>query len=187
MANYFLGSVGRAEAFRTVGKKLELAFVSKTLTDSNVNISTSVDDIRAGQGAPVVARFAHDANVEITLTDVMFKNAYVESQLGTRFVKGGDAFKTETLTASSGKLTLSGEPKELNNSCFESGFKGVWATQYDDVITAVIKKDGVQVSQTLIFSVYTYIQKNQGTSDEKLCELLKAIYNYGESAKLYEQ
>lgn len=74
-----------------------------------------------------------------------------------------------------------------DNGRYYLSFKGVWATQYDDVITAVIKKDGVQVSQTLKYSVYTYIQKNQGTSDEKLCELLKAIYNYGESAKLYEQ
>jgi hypothetical protein len=54
------------------------------------------------------------------------------------------------------------------------------------VITAVIKKDGVQVGQMLKYSVNTYIQKNQSSSNSALAELLKAIYNYGESAKLYE-
>ena len=53
------------------------------------------------------------------------------------------------------------------------------------MITAVIKKDGEQVSQTLEYSVYTYIQKNQDTENEKLRDLIRAIYNYGESAKLY--
>lgn len=66
-------------------------------------------------------------------------------------------------------------------------FSGVKATEFDDVITAVIKKDGVQIGQTLRYSVYTYIQKYQNTEDETLRELIRAIYNYGESAKLYEK
>lgn len=32
----------------------------------------------------------------------------------------------------------------------------------------------------------TYIQKNQNNTDNKLAELVQAIYNYGESAKLFE-
>ena len=74
--NYFLGSVGRVDAFRMVNGAPQLAFVSKTMTDQGLNTSISADDIRAGQGAPIVARFYHDANVEITLTDVMFKPEY---------------------------------------------------------------------------------------------------------------
>ena len=38
MAKYFLGSVGTAEAFRRVNDELQIAFVSKTLTDSSLNI-----------------------------------------------------------------------------------------------------------------------------------------------------
>ena len=75
----------------------------------------------------------------------------------------------------------------LQNGRYYLSFSGVKATAFDDVITAVIKKDGVQIGQTLKYSVYTYIQKNQDTSDQALRELLKAIYNYGESAKLYEE
>lgn len=89
MAKYFLGSVGKAEAFRVIdangGKDLELAFVSKTLTDSGLNISTTKDDIRAGQGAPIQFSFYHDPTVEITLTDVLWKPEYLEAQLGAKF------------------------------------------------------------------------------------------------------
>ena len=52
--HFFLGSVGKAEAFRRGDDgQLTLAFVSKTLTDSGLNISTTKDDIRAGEGAPI--------------------------------------------------------------------------------------------------------------------------------------
>ena len=63
--NYFLGSVGKVEAFREKKTGLELAFISKTLTDSGINTSITADDIRAGQGAPIVTRFYHDASVEV--------------------------------------------------------------------------------------------------------------------------
>lgn len=109
MAKYFLGSVGRAEAFRRLeGGNLELLFSSKTLTDSGINISTSKDDIRAGEGAPVQFSFFHDPSVEITLTDVLWKREYLEAQLGVVFDNdGGNAdYITETLTASGTTLTL---------------------------------------------------------------------------------
>ena len=73
------------------------------------------------------------------------------------------------------------------NGKYYLSINGVKATKFDDVITAVIKKDGVQISQTLNYSVNTYIQKNQGTANTALGDLLKAIYNYGESARSYEQ
>jgi len=98
MAKYFLGSVGTAEAFRMVNGKLEMAFVSKTLTDSGLNISTTKDDLRAGTGAGIVASFYHDPSVEITLTDVMFKTEYVEAQLGVAFNNLAKAYYSETIT-----------------------------------------------------------------------------------------
>ena len=61
MAKYFLGSVGTAEAFRMNNAQLELAFVSKTLTDSGLTISTTKDDVRAGTGGPIQFSFYHIA------------------------------------------------------------------------------------------------------------------------------
>ena len=87
MAKYFLGSVGKAEAFRydPITGERTLAFASKTLTDSGLNITTTKDDIRAGEGAPVQFSFYHDSNVEITLTDVLWKKEYLEAQIGAHF------------------------------------------------------------------------------------------------------
>lgn len=108
MAKYFLGSVGKAEAFkRGDDGSLQLAFVSKTLTDSGINISTTKDDIRGGEGAPVQFSFYHDSNVEITLTDVLWKVEYLEAQLGARFNESDNQdYVTETVTFTNGAATL---------------------------------------------------------------------------------
>lgn len=119
MAKYFLGSVGKAEAFRRdENGNLTLAFVSKTLTDSGLNISTTKDDIRAGEGAPVVFSFFHDASVEITLTDVLWKPEYLEAQLGANFDTAEHIdYKTKTVTFSNGSATLSEEVQEMPVPC----------------------------------------------------------------------
>jgi len=115
---YFLGSVGKAEAFKynPTTKKLELAFVSKTLTDSSISIQTTKDDIRAGQGAPIQFSFYHDPSVEITLTDVLWKKEYVEAQLGANFKKtGGKDYKTldETVKFLANSTTASKEITDI--------------------------------------------------------------------------
>ena len=127
MAKYFLGSVGTAEAFRMVNGELRLAFVSKTLTDSAVNISTTKDDIRGGTGAPIQFSFYHDPNVEINLTDIVFDEAYVEAQLGTEFKFGGNAYKSASYDAEAGRLTytIPDTLAELNMGCGNSK-KVVW-------------------------------------------------------------
>ena len=121
MANkYFLGSVGTVEAFRRENGEMKLAFRSKTLTDSGLNISTTKDDIRAGTGAPIQFSFYHDPSVEITLTDVLFDEAYIEAQLGADFAQGGTAYQTETITAASTSVTLAKTPLALSAGCNSS-------------------------------------------------------------------
>lgn len=117
--NYFLGSVGRVDAIRMVDGKQEVAFVSKTMTDTGLNTTISADDIRGGQGAPIITRFYHDANVEITLTDVMFKKAYVESQLGTHFEEdGASAYLSEEGKATAqGTFELKETPINISAGC----------------------------------------------------------------------
>ena len=102
---YFLGSVGFAEAFRIVDKKPVLAFVSRTLTDSGINISNTKDDIRGGMLAPVQFSFFHDANVDVSLTDVVFKTEYVEAQLGAKFEAIGEGYKSYNTKDNSSILT----------------------------------------------------------------------------------
>jgi hypothetical protein len=62
-------------------------------------------------------------------------------------------------------------------------FDDLKATAFDDVVTAVIEKDGVQVGHTVTFSVNSYVKAYINTEDVALHELLEAIYNYGRSAE----
>lgn len=130
MAKYFIGSVGTAEAFRVVDGELKIAFTSKTLTDSGLNISTTKDDIRAGTNAPIVASFYHDPSVEVTLTDVMFKTAYIEAQLGADFEAHAEAYQIEELVSdsASGAVALSKLPVALGVGC-GSKYIAVWYTE----------------------------------------------------------
>ena len=114
MAKYFLGSVGSAEAFRMVNGKPQMAFVAKTLTDSSISVTITKDELRGGTGAPVVTNFFHDPAVAITLTDILFKEGYVEAQLGTNFTANASAYQSETIQAKEeGKLELSKTPVDL--------------------------------------------------------------------------
>ena len=114
MAKYFLGSVGSAEAFRMVNGKPEMAFVAKTLTDSSISVTITKDELRGGTGAPVVTNFFHDPAVAITLTDILFKEGYVEEQLDTHFSNSASAYQSETIKAKAeGELTLKKVPVDL--------------------------------------------------------------------------
>jgi len=62
-------------------------------------------------------------------------------------------------------------------------FDQIKANLMGDVITFTIWDGDTQVSRTLEYSVYTYVQKNQTTTSETLANLLKALYNYGEAVK----
>ena len=131
----FMGSVGTAEAFRINEDthQLELAFVSKTLTDSGLNISTTKDDIRAGQGAPIQFSFYHDPSVEITLTDVLWKRDYLTAQLGAKFEDDEDNrvdYLTKEVTFTNGVAAdFTEDVLDLPMACFEGNKKAVWGAK----------------------------------------------------------
>lgn len=127
MAKYFLGSVGSAEAFRMVNGKPEVAFVAKTLTDSSISVTITKDELRGGTGAPVVTNFFHDPAVAITLTDILFKESYIEAQLGTSFDYNASVYQTETKSVEGGKITLDKTPVSLSMlKCDEGSTILVW-------------------------------------------------------------
>ena len=89
MGKYFLGSVGIAEAYRTVNNKKVLAFAARTLTENSINLNFVSDIIRAGTNAQAIAQFTHDPTLEIRLQDVTWSSGYVETVLGSQFTNGG--------------------------------------------------------------------------------------------------
>lgn len=131
MAKLFLGSVGSVEAFeRKEDGSYELAFVSKTLTDSGINTTISKEDIRGGTGAPIQFSFYHDPAVEITLTDVVFKKEYLEAQLGTEFKNAGShGYASKNVVAGEGKINLKDQPIAINFGACGGELKLVWASE----------------------------------------------------------
>lgn len=111
MAQCFLASVGRAEAYRKVNNELVHFFSAKTLTDSSINISVSAEEVRGGQGAKLLGQFFHTSVFGLTMTDAMFKLEYLQAQTGGIIENGGFGLKEVSLTTdSTGKMTLPTPP-----------------------------------------------------------------------------
>ena len=165
----FMGSVGTAEAFR-IGEngELELAFVSKTLTDSGLNISTTKDDIRAGQGAPIQFSFYHDPSVEITLTDVLWKRDYLTAQLGAKFKDDEDNrvdYLTKEVEFTNGEASFTEEVLDLPMSCFEGNKKAVWGTKQGSDDWKMLNYDAELKKLTLAGASGKYCVRYLGKDD----------------------
>ncbi|MBE6557720.1 MAG: hypothetical protein E7661_01735 [Ruminococcaceae bacterium] len=124
--------------------------------------------------------------------DIRYASATLELSSEMTLLLGITATKDISLytfeVAINGRTTIyTFEDLTYKNGKYYLSFCGIKATEFNDVVSAVIKKDGEQIGQTVNYSVYTYIQKHQNTENEELRELLKAIYNYGESALIYKQ
>ena len=83
--NHFLAGVGRALIF--AGDNL--IGVAKTLTESTFNFSISSEDVRGGSANALWGKYFHDSNLQIQLTDAMFKLEYVAANLGVDITQGG--------------------------------------------------------------------------------------------------
>ena len=119
MANYFLASVGNADAFRMVGGKLTHVLSARTLTESTISVSSTMEDVRAGQGAKLYGRFNHDTGMTVSLTDAMFKLEYIALQVGSEIRESGaSCMHTEKVTATTGGvLAPTKTPVAMGKSC----------------------------------------------------------------------
>lgn len=106
----FLASVGNAQLLGKVGGTLQHIADVRTLTDSTLSFSNSMDEIRAGEGAQLYGRFSHDAGMTIQLTDAMFDINYVALQVGAAMSSiGGKVAPTGVGTVTA----FVDEPKEV--------------------------------------------------------------------------
>ena len=113
----FLASVGHAQLIgKKNGQLYHIADV-QTLTESSLSFSSSMEDVRAGQGAKLYGRFSHTTGMAITLTDAMFDLNYIALQVGAEIEGNATAFYAEECAVEGGKITLSKEPKQIGNAC----------------------------------------------------------------------
>ena len=118
MAKYFLGSVGEVEAYEVISSisgetTMNLAFTSKSLTDSAVNISVNKEQIIDSYNGAPAGVFYHSPSITISLSDIMWRPEYLESSLGFAFNEMCDEgnieyYQIEGTTNSAGYFSFSG-------------------------------------------------------------------------------
>lgn len=108
--NLFIAGVGNVELFK--GK--ESVLVSKTLVDSSINLSVSLEDVRAGAGAKLYGKYAHSSGMTMKLTDAMFRMEFLAANIGANIEAGGSAVESVTRIVTGGKVAFGGvTPKAI--------------------------------------------------------------------------
>ena len=87
---------------------------AKTLTESTFNFSISSEDVRGGSANALWGKYFHDSNLQIQLTDAMFKLEYVAANLGVDIAQGGltvyESSAAGDAVITAGQITLSQTP-----------------------------------------------------------------------------
>ena len=126
-----LASVGTAQLLIRNNGTLEHFADVDTLTESSLNFSNTMDDIRAGEQAQLIGRFAHDAGMTVTLTNAVFDIGWIAKQVGAANIPNPSVFYTESLTVDEGKkITFGKTPVPLGYSCGLSDIV-VWVRALD--------------------------------------------------------
>lgn len=123
--------------------------------------------------------------------DAKWKGAglYLENAMSVRF-----SFTATDIEGLTVEITINGRKTVYNVSeltkesdgQYKIYFRGISASEFDDEITAIFKRNGEQVGRTVTYSVNSYVHYMQNSaSNDKLVALIKAIYSYGASAEGY--
>ena len=102
----FIAGVGNVTLF----KGGELILTAKTLVDTSISFSVTLEDIRAGQGAKLYGKYAHTTGMTMKLTDAMWRLEMLGANIGADPGRvGGTAISTYQVTAlANGALDLAG-------------------------------------------------------------------------------
>lgn len=110
----------------------------------------------------------------------------LSNDLATRFT-----FVTDSTNGLTVEVSINGRTQTFDT--FEDAgdgkycitFDGIKATEFDDTVTATFFRNGEQLGAAVNYSVNTYICSTQNSTNKALASLVKALYNYGASAKAY--
>lgn len=118
---FFLASVGNAEAYAARNGAFAHVLSARTLTESTLGFTSSMEEVRAGQGAKLYGRFNHSAGMTVSLTDAMFDMNYIALQTGSQITTGASAiYDKDSYTAAEGTtktIPLTKEPVAIGSSC----------------------------------------------------------------------
>lgn len=106
--NKFIAGVGNVTLF----KGNDLILTAKTLVDTSINFSVTLEDIRAGQGAKLYGKYAHTSGMTMKLTDAMWRLEMLAANIGADIANNaGTAIKTVQATVAGGKFVVPAEVK----------------------------------------------------------------------------
>ena len=91
------------------------------------------------------------------------------------------------------KVTIGGRTTTYTSEDWETDeygnyvvyFRGILANEYDMPVTACFYDGNEQVGQYVIYSINSYVYSMQNSANGALAALVKATYNYGQSAARY--
>ena len=115
----FLASVGNAKLLgKKNGQIVHIADV-RTLTESTLSFSNTMEEVRAGEGAALYGRFSHDSGMTVTLTDAMFDLNYMALQVGATIDGGATGFYNEEADIGEAvtSYSLGKTAAQLGNAC----------------------------------------------------------------------
>lgn len=126
----FLTSVGDAYFYDTNDV---LLFSSKTLLNSDMEVTLASSEVRGGRGNQLLYRYFHTGALNITLNDTQFNLNMLGSTVGSDVATGNNVFTEETITlGAAGTGTVLGTPLAIQGTALYG-----WVTQIDQTIERV--------------------------------------------------
>ncbi len=103
------------------------------------------------------------------------------------------SFFTDNLEGLSVAVSVNGREEMFTTEDFTTDgtgkyhfeFSGIEANEFDDVVNATFYRGGKSIGRTVSYSVNTYVCSMQNCENANLKALVRALYNYGASAKAY--
>lgn len=144
----YLGSVGKVEAFYydDLGNT-HIAFISKTITSTDIAIQAQKTEIRSGHDGAPVFNFYSEATVSVNLSDVLWRKEYLESILGEDFSANSlECYKTTTVDFVNGKSKINDTVSPLPLYASDKSRYLVWGTKKGSDSWEVIDFDPVDNS-----------------------------------------
>lgn len=131
-------------------------------------------------GTTFVAPNSTDKNSTSTLTGYEFISANLWFDYANKIIFKFQAADTANLAVKINGTQVDYE--DLGNGTYRVETDAISALQFDKVYTASIEVDGDEVASAT-YSVNSYVYSKGGSNDAELAALVKALYNYGLSAK----
>lgn len=106
-----IAGVGNAQVYSPTGDHI---LTSKTLVNSGMSFTTTIEEIRGGGVNQLLGTWAHDSGLSLTLEDALFNLNHLALNIGSTIQISGDVVTTEQITVTeSNKITVSENPQDF--------------------------------------------------------------------------